>query len=57
MKLIQLAIMIAAVLSGIRVSNATNDGTYFYIGVVIALVVAVWMYWSKRSARAANRQS
>jgi predicted MFS family arabinose efflux permease len=57
MKTIQLAIMIAAVLSGIRVSNVTNDGTYFYIGVVIALVVAVWMYWSKRSARAVNRQS
>lgn len=52
MKTVQFAIMIAAVLSGIRVSNATNDGTYFYIGSAIAIVVAVWMYLAKRSARA-----
>jgi predicted MFS family arabinose efflux permease len=57
MKTLQFAIMIAAVLSGVRVSNATNDGTYFYLGVGIAIVAAVWMYLSRKNRQPAKSTS
>lgn len=38
----------AAIVSGIHMANATNDGTYFYLGLSISIGVCVVLYIQRK---------
>jgi hypothetical protein len=53
MRILAFLLMPSAVLSGVRMAGVTNDGSYFYLGLGISLLCAVYVYKTRKKARPA----
>lgn len=57
MKLLAYLLMPAALISGLRMSSITGEGTYFLLGLGICAGCAVWVYKMKGNAKPISRPS